>query len=62
MVKTVDNGFGSLNAKTNWHVESTTARSKQGIFKRMVLVQHIHSSSLFSLKKLKSAIIFALNK
>lgn len=50
MVKMVGNGFGSLNAKTNWRVESTIARSKQGILKRTLLVQHIHSSTSFSLK------------
>ncbi|KUQ82942.1 hypothetical protein AWI28_18405 [Enterobacter genomosp. O] len=62
MVKTVGSGLGSLNVKTNWRVESTIARSKQDIFKRTFFVQRIHSSTLFSLINLKSAIIFALNK
>lgn len=61
MVKTVGNGFGSLNTKTNWRVESIIARSKQGIFMRTLLVQHIHWSTSFSLIKLKSAIIFDFN-
>ncbi|MBW4190488.1 hypothetical protein JW316_23270, partial [Enterobacter kobei] len=62
MVKTVGSGFGSVNVKTNWRVESTIARSKQGILMRKLLVQHIHSSTSFSLIKLKSANILALNK
>ena len=42
MVKIVGNGFGSLNAKTNWRVESTIAESKNGILTRMLRSAHAH--------------------
>ncbi|CAH3290867.1 hypothetical protein AI2697V1_1775 [Enterobacter cloacae] len=31
MVKTIGNGFVSLNTNTNWRVESTIAMSKNGL-------------------------------
>jgi len=37
MVKTVGNGLDSLNAKTNWRVESTIAWSKNGILTTLLL-------------------------
>ncbi len=33
MVKTVGNGFVSLNTNTNWRVESTITLSKDGMLK-----------------------------
>ncbi len=53
MVKTVGNGLDSLNAKTNWRVESTIAWSKKW---------HTNHSVTFTTSPMKQVIFFKINE